>query len=361
MLSGRQDNGQILGTSGPVFELGKISGAIGPGFLLDFPFHGSQILSEATNIAHRAPGPYPGNTMQLHQDLSISTNVEPARTIREKASRAFAFQHIHIRQTCAQCLYFQVDQGSIQLGPQSGPLGQEPAQRLNLFGIRRPKQGLLLLEMLDFLNEKLILEGADPVAFESDCREGICGMCGAVVNGRPHGPEKGTTLCQLHMRHFKNGDTIVIEPWRARPFPVIKDLVVDRGALDTIIQAGGFISVNTGGVPDANAIPIAQHAAEKAMDAAACIGCGACVAACPNAAVMLFLGAKISHLALLPQGRPEAARRVLNMLQTTDHLGFGNCTNERECEVECPKEISIVNIARLNREFLKAAFLSDQT
>ncbi len=217
------------------------------------------------------------------------------------------------------------------------------------------------LEMIDVVNEKLTLAGREPIAFDHDCREGICGMCGAVVNGRPHGPEKGTTLCQLHMRHFKDGDTIVIEPWRARAFPVIKDLVVDRGALDTIIQAGGYISVNTGGAPDANTIPIAQQAAEKAMDAAACIGCGACVAACPNAAAMLFLGAKISHLALLPQGRPEAARRALNMLQTTDHLGFGNCTNERECEAECPKEISIVNIARLNREFFKAAFLSDQT
>jgi succinate dehydrogenase / fumarate reductase iron-sulfur subunit len=215
------------------------------------------------------------------------------------------------------------------------------------------------LEMLDVINEKLTLEDRDPIAFDHDCREGICGMCGAVVNGRPHGPEKGTTLCQLHMRHFRDGDTIVIEPWRAKAFPVIKDLVVDRSALDTIIRAGGFISANTGGAQDANALPVPQANAEKAMDAAACIGCGACVAACPNAAAMLFTGAKISHLALLPQGRPEAAKRAIEMLHTMDALGFGNCTNERECEAECPKEISIVNIARMNREFLKASFISE--
>ena len=216
------------------------------------------------------------------------------------------------------------------------------------------------LEMLDVLNEKLTLAGDEPIAFDHDCREGICGMCGAVVNGRPHGPEKGTTLCQLHMRHFSDGDTIYIEPWRAKAFPIIKDLVVDRSAFDTIIQAGGFISVNTGGAPDANAILVPQAAAEKAMDAAACIGCGACVAACPNAAAMLFTGAKIAHLALLPQGRPEAARRAANMLATMDALGFGNCSNERECEAECPKEVSIVNIARMNREFLKASFVSEE-
>jgi succinate dehydrogenase / fumarate reductase iron-sulfur subunit len=216
------------------------------------------------------------------------------------------------------------------------------------------------LEMLDVLNEKLTLAGEEPIAFDHDCREGICGMCGAVVNGRPHGPEKGTTLCQLHMRHFADGDTVYIEPWRAKAFPIIKDLVVDRSAFDTIIQAGGFISVNTGGAPDANAIPVPQAAAEKAMDAAACIGCGACVAACPNAAAMLFTGAKIAHLALLPQGRPEAARRAANMLRTMDKLGFGNCSNERECEAECPKEVSIVNIARMNREFLKASFVSEE-
>jgi len=216
------------------------------------------------------------------------------------------------------------------------------------------------LEMLDVINEQLTLEGKDPIAFDHDCREGICGMCGAVVNGHAHGSEKGTTLCQLHMRHFSDGDTIVIEPWRSRAFPIIKDLVVNRSAMDEVIQAGGFISVNTGGAPDANAIPIPQEAAEKAMDAAACIGCGACVAACPNAAAMLFAGAKISHLALLPQGKPEAARRALSMLKTMDELGFGNCSNERECEAQCPKEISIVNIARMNREFLKAAFFSSE-
>jgi succinate dehydrogenase / fumarate reductase iron-sulfur subunit len=214
------------------------------------------------------------------------------------------------------------------------------------------------LEMLDVVNEQLTLEGQEPIAFDHDCREGICGMCGAVVNGRPHGPEKSTTLCQLHMRHFSDGDTIVIEPWRARAFKVIKDLVVDRGALDRLIQAGGYVSVNTGGAPDANAIPVPQESAELAFDAAACIGCGACVAACPNASAMLFVGAKVSHLALLPQGRPEAAQRATSMVREMDQLGFGNCTNERECEAECPKEITITNIARLNREYFKARFFS---
>ena len=216
------------------------------------------------------------------------------------------------------------------------------------------------LEMLDVVNERLTREGKEPIAFDHDCREGICGMCGAVVNGRPHGPEKGTTLCQLHMRHFADGDTIFIEPWRARAFKVVKDLVVDRSALDKIIQAGGYISVNTGGVPDANSIPVPQRDADRAMDAAQCIGCGACVAACPNASAMLFTSAKISHLALLPQGRPEAARRALAMVKTMDACGFGNCTNETECEAECPKEISIVHIARMNREYVKAAFGSEE-
>ena len=210
------------------------------------------------------------------------------------------------------------------------------------------------LEMIDVVNEQLTLDGRDPIAFDHDCREGICGMCGAVVNGRAHGPEKGTTLCQLHMRHFSNGDTIVIEPWRAKAFPIIKDLAVDRSAFDQIIIAGGYISVNAGGAQDANAIPIPQEIAEKAMDAAACIGCGACVAACPNASAMLFTGAKISQFALLPQGRPEAAQRALAMVRKMDKLCFGNCSNERECEAECPKEISISNIARMNREFFKA-------
>jgi len=240
---------------------------------------------------------------------------------------------------------------------------QQPGMkgRLETYAAEDISTDMSFLEMLDVINEKLTLEGKEPIAFDHDCREGICGMCGAVVNGRPHGPEKGTTLCQLHMRHFADGDTIVIEPWRARAFPIIKDLVVDRSALDAVIQAGGFISVNTGSAPDANAVAVPQQAAEKAMDAAACIGCGACVAACPNAAAMLFTGAKISHLALLPQGRPEAAARARAMVRIMDRLGFGNCTNERECEAECPKEISIVNIARMNREFFKAGFFSEET
>ena len=214
------------------------------------------------------------------------------------------------------------------------------------------------LEMLDIVNERLTLEGREPIAFDQDCREGICGMCGAVVNGRPHGPERETTLCQLHMRHFRDGDTLIIEPFRARALPVVKDLAVDRGALDQIIIAGGYISVNTGQAPEANSLPVPRDDAELAMDAAACIGCGACIAACPNASAMLFTGAKISQFALLPQGRPEAARRALSMLARMDKLGFGNCSNHKECEMECPKGISISNIARMNREFLKAALLS---
>ena len=217
------------------------------------------------------------------------------------------------------------------------------------------------LEMLDVINEELTLEGREPVAFDHDCREGICGSCGTMVNGLAHGPETGTTLCQLHMRHFKDGDTIVIEPWRSRAFKVIKDLVVDRSAFDQIIQAGGYISVNTGGAPDANAVPIPKQIADKAMDAAECIGCGACVAACPNGSAMLFVGAKISQLALLPQGRPEAAKRAAAMVAKMDELGFGNCTNFTECEAQCPKEISIVNIARMNREFFKASWASEET
>jgi succinate dehydrogenase / fumarate reductase iron-sulfur subunit len=219
-------------------------------------------------------------------------------------------------------------------------------------------EDMSFLEMIDVVNEQLTVDGKAPIAFDHDCREGICGMCGAVVNGRAHGPEKGTTLCQLHMRHFSSGDTIVIEPWRARAFPIIKDLAVDRSALDQIVIAGGYISVNAGGAPDANTVPVAQEIAERAMDAAACIGCGACVAACPNASAMLFTGAKISQFALLPQGRPEAARRALAIVRKMDELCFGNCSNERECEAECPKEISISNIARMNREFFKAGFFS---
>lgn len=237
--------------------------------------------------------------------------------------------------------------------------GPEDKGKLETYDVQNISTDMSFLEMLDVVNEQLTLTGQEPIAFDHDCREGICGMCGAVVNGRPHGPEKSTTLCQLHMRHFSDGDTIVIEPWRARAFKVIKDLVVDRGALDRLIQAGGYVSVNTGGAPDANAIPVPQESAELAFDAAACIGCGACVAACPNASAMLFVGAKVSHLALLPQGRPEAAQRATSMIREMDQLGFGNCTNERECEAECPKEISITNIARLNREYFKARFFSD--
>lgn len=210
------------------------------------------------------------------------------------------------------------------------------------------------LEMLDVLNEKLTKEGKDPVAFDHDCREGICGMCGAVVNGVAHGPEKEVTLCQLHMRHFKSGDTLVIEPFRSRAYPVKRDLLIDRSALDRIIQAGGYVSVNTGGTPDGNSIPIPSQQAELAMDAAACIGCGACVASCPNGAAMLFTSAKISQLALLPQGQVERKKRALTMIAQMDKEGFGNCTNARECEAVCPKGISIRNIARMNKEFFKA-------
>jgi succinate dehydrogenase / fumarate reductase iron-sulfur subunit len=228
--------------------------------------------------------------------------------------------------------------------------------RLEIHDLKDISTDMSFLEMLDVLNEKLTLEGKEPVAFDHDCREGICGACGAVVNGYAHGPRKGTTLCQLHMRHFHNGDTIVIEPFRARPFKMVKDLMLDRSAFDKIIQAGGYISVNTGQAPEANSIPVSEEKAERAMDAAACIGCGACVAACPNASAMLFLGAKVSHLALLPQGRVEAAERAISMLRKMHELGFGNCGNHTECEAQCPKEISVTNIARLNREFFKASF-----
>ncbi len=212
------------------------------------------------------------------------------------------------------------------------------------------------LEMLDVLNEQLVEASEDPIAFDHDCREGICGMCSLYINGEAHGPDRGITTCQLHMRMFNDGDTIYIEPWRAKAFPVIKDLIVDRTSLDRIQQAGGFISVNTSGnTQDANAIPISKHAADEAMDAATCIGCGACVATCKNSSAMLFVGAKISQYALLPQGQIEATDRVLNMVRQMDLEGFGNCTNTGACEIECPKGISLVNIARMNREFLKAS------
>lgn len=210
------------------------------------------------------------------------------------------------------------------------------------------------LEMLDILNEQLIRKNEDPVVFDHDCREGICGMCSLYINGRPHGPDDAVTACQLHMRKFKDGDTITIEPWRARPFPVIKDLMVDRTAFDKIIQEGGYISVNTGGAAEANAILVSKKHADLAMDAAACIGCGACVAACKNASAMLFVSAKVSQLALLPQGKIEAKERVRKMVRKMDELGFGNCTNTYACEAECPKLISRSNIARMNREFICA-------
>ncbi|MEY3433445.1 MAG: hypothetical protein RL131_1381 [Bacteroidota bacterium] len=211
------------------------------------------------------------------------------------------------------------------------------------------------LEMIDVLNERLIREGADSIAFDHDCREGICGMCSMVINGRPHGPWKGTTTCQLHMRAFKNGDVITIEPFRANSFPVVKDLMVDRSAFDRIIQAGGYISVNTGNAVDGNAIPIEKDKADDSFAAAACIGCGACVAACKNASAMLFVSAKVSHLALLPQGEPERKQRVVGMIAQMDKEGFGSCTNTYACEAECPKEISVLNIARMNKEYLAAS------
>jgi succinate dehydrogenase / fumarate reductase iron-sulfur subunit len=214
------------------------------------------------------------------------------------------------------------------------------------------------LEMLDVLNQRLIEEKKDPVAFDHDCREGICGACGVVINGVAHGPMRATTTCQLHMRHFNDGDTIVIEPFRANAFPVVKDLVVDRSAFDRIIQAGGFISVNTGQAPDANQIPIPKGTAAESFDAAACIGCGACVAACPNASAMLFTAAKVSHLALLPQGQIERKWRVRSMVRQMDEEGFGNCSNVSACEAECPKEISLDFISRMNREFFNAGLIT---
>jgi succinate dehydrogenase / fumarate reductase iron-sulfur subunit len=211
------------------------------------------------------------------------------------------------------------------------------------------------LEMLDVVNRELVERGEDPVAFDHDCREGICGSCSLMINGRAHGPERGVASCQTFMRLFRDGDTIHVEPWRAKAFPVIKDLVVDRSALDRIIQAGGYVSVNTGGAPDGNTLPIAKSTQERAMDAAACISCGACVAACKNASAMLFTAAKVSHLALLPQGQPERRERVLRMVEQMDREGFGNCTNYYECEAACPKEISVQFIAKMNREYLVAS------
>jgi len=231
--------------------------------------------------------------------------------------------------------------------------------RMVTYEARDISPDMSFLEMLDLVNERLIEKGEEPIAFDSDCREGICGACSLVINGVPHGPERGTAVCQLHMRKFRDGQTLHIEPWRARAFPLVKDLVVDRSAFDRIVQAGGFVSVNTGNAPEANALPVGKDRAEGAMDAAACIGCGACVAACKNASAMLFVAAKVSHLALLPQGQPEKRRRALGMVAQMDREGFGNCSNQYECEAVCPKEIGVVFIARMFREYLSASIAGE--
>ncbi len=226
--------------------------------------------------------------------------------------------------------------------------------RTTTYDARDISPDMSFLEMLDVVNDELIEKGQEPIAFDSDCREGICGSCCLMINGIPHGPERGVATCQTYMRVFRDGQEIYIEPWRARAFPLLKDLIVDRGAFDRIVQAGGYVSVNTGGAQDGNCLPVAKTDAERAMDAAACIGCGACVAACKNASAMLFTAAKVSHLALLPQGQPERHARVRNMVEQMDREGFGNCTNYFECEAACPKEISVQFIAQLNREYLAA-------
>ncbi len=243
---------------------------------------------------------------------------------------------------------------TLKVWRQSGPKDKGQMETYKVSDISTDSS---FLEMMDILNEQLIEEGKEPIAFDHDCREGICGSCSMFINGEAHGPGKRMTTCQLHMRKFKDGDTIYVEPWRAKAFPVIKDLVVDRNAFDRIISAGGFVSVNTSGnTQDANAIPINKHDADKAFDAATCIGCGACVASCKNASAMLFVSAKISQLALLPQGQVEAKERAQNMIKQMDEEGFGNCTNTGACEVECPKGISLDNIARMNREYVKGSF-----
>jgi succinate dehydrogenase / fumarate reductase iron-sulfur subunit len=243
----------------------------------------------------------------------------------------------------------------LRIWRQQGPTA---AGRLVDYAAEDVSPDMSFLEMLDVVNEGLVRKGEDAIAFDSDCREGICGMCSLVVNGVPHGPDRGTTVCQLHMRRFKDGDTITIEPWRAKAFPVVKDLVVDRSAFDRIIVAGGYVSANVGGAPDGNAIPIPKDVSETAMDSAACIGCGACVAACKNASAHLFMSAKISHLAILPQGQQERYRRVVAMIAQADADGFGSCSNEGECEAVCPKEIPISNIARMTREYFRAMLIA---
>ena len=246
---------------------------------------------------------------------------------------------------------------NLKIWRQTGPTA---AGRLESYAAHDISADMSFLEMLDVVNEGLIRQGKDAIAFDSDCREGICGTCSLVVNGIPHGPDRGTTVCQLHMRRFKDGDTITVEPWRARAFPVIKDLVVDRSAFDRIIAAGGFVSTNVGGAQDGNTILIPKDVSETAMDSAACIGCGACVAACKNASAHLFTSAKISHLALLPQGQVERYRRVVKMIGQADADGFGSCSNEGECEAVCPKEIPISNIAKMTREYVRAMFIAGE-
>ena len=241
---------------------------------------------------------------------------------------------------------------TLRIWRQKGPEDRGGFQDYRLDGV---SPHMSFLEMLDVLNEQLIEQGEEPVEFDHDCREGICGMCSLMINGQAHGPDQATTTCQLHMRRFRNGDTVTIEPWRASAFPVVRDLVVDRSAFDRVIQAGGYVSVNTGNAPDGNAIPVPGATQEIAMDAAACIGCGACVAACKNASAMLFVSAKVSQMAVLPQGKAERSSRVLNMVAQMDEEGFGACTNTSECEAACPAEISVSNIARLNREYTRAA------
>jgi len=244
---------------------------------------------------------------------------------------------------------------NLKVWRQAGP---NASGRLVDYAAENVSPDMSFLEMLDVVNEGLVKKGEDAIAFDSDCREGICGMCSLVVNGVPHGPDRGTTVCQLHMRKFRDGETITIEPWRAKAFPIVKDLIVDRSAFDRIIAAGGYVSINCGGAPDGNAIPISKETSEKAMDSAACIGCGACVAACKNASAHLFMSAKISQLATLPQGQVERARRVVAMIDQADGEGFGTCSNEGECEAVCPKEIPISNIARMTREYVRSLWVA---
>ena len=246
---------------------------------------------------------------------------------------------------------------TLKIWRQSGP--NDPGAFKN-YQLSDVSTEMSFLEMLDVLNEQLIANGEESIQFDHDCREGICGMCSLVINGQAHGPDRETTTCQLHMRRFSTGDTIVIEPWRSSAFPVIKDLVVDRSALDRIIAAGGYVSVNAGNAPDGNAIPVPKQDAEKALDASACIGCGGCVAACKNASALLFVSAKVSQMALLPQGKPERKQRVLSMVDAMDAEGFGSCTNTSDCEAACPEGISINNIARLNREYFMAVLTSEE-